>query len=231
MNPTTIPLIITLQNSDLALNTPFLLNAGENKQLVLGIEAANIDSQADVYLALVLSPVPQDDLQNITSVPSISALILSTITATGAISADVSVNNFATPLIHDSWDPFIINPSLKNDSPFMLRPTGTFAIISPSGNTIYSLDLSPNLILGNSERIYQDLSWQPKISNLGPYRISLTITTNGGTKLSEVERIVWILPVRLLIVFTLLAILLTTLLIIRHKAKDTLGETIDTHHK
>ena len=52
------------------------------------------------------------------------------------------------------------------------------------------------------------LAWTPKWSHIGPYRIRLIITSQGGTKISEIEKVVWILPLRLIFIGCILIIII-----------------------
>jgi hypothetical protein len=214
LNPTSIPLSVTI--------------AGPSTSPTLTFEAANIDAPQDVYLALVFRTTPlESTVSNLTSTsPAISSLIFVTITPTGILPISVEIADFAPPVIHDTWNTFTITPTLLNHTSTMIRPLGTYTIISPSGQTVFSLPFYPNLILGNgSRRILGShsrsvdagdlsplpLSWSPSWYQVGPYRLHLTITSQGGTKLTEVEKVIWLLPLRLSIFCTLGVLLLLTL--------------------
>jgi hypothetical protein len=229
VEPSKIPLVVT--------STPSFGSrvnlAGNDATFTLTFEAASSDLSQDVYLALVLrvEPVNIFEKSSVTS-PAISALILTTITADGTYPISLEIQNFEPSLFHDSWLPLNIAPLLQNSSPFMIRPKGKYEVISPTGKTIYTTDLYPNLILGKSSRNLQsivddmpkDLNWQPKWSNIGPHKLKLTIETQGGTKLSQVEKLVWIIPLRILIVLALLFIIIYRLT--RPKQPSTLDSIV-----
>lgn len=229
IDPTSIPLVVS--------STPSFSSrinlTGDETTITLNFEAASSDISQDVYLALVLKVEPKDAFEksSLTS-PAISALILITITPDGIYPVSLEVQDFEPSLFHDSWSPFSIKPTLKNDSPFMIRPKGKYEIISPTGTTIHSIDLYPNLILGNSSRILEsmtqdlpgNLSWQPKWTDIGPHKLKLTIETQGGTKLSQIEKLVWIIPLRLFIISVLLIIIVYRLT--RPKQPSTLDSNI-----
>ncbi len=190
--------------------------------ITLTFEAANVDVAEDIYLVLVIKTTSS---QKITSssltLPGISALIFTTINPSGVTPIDLNLNDFDPPILHDSWNPITISPSLKNNVPIMLRPRGKYEVINPSGRTIFELPLYPNLILGESTRSIDaqlndqpvTLSWQPTWKNIGPYRLRITITTEGGSKIIEVEKPLWILPIRGMIVSTLILLFLMILFI------------------
>ncbi len=188
--------------------------AGNELPITLTVSASNTDIPQDIYLALVLKVEPKEQL-NISSLtsPAISALILTTITKDGAIPINLEVANFEPPSIHDSWFPITFNPKIQNNTPYMIRPKGKFEVISPSGTVITSLELYPNLILGqtarNIESMINDapstLTFSPSWKMIGPHKIRLTITSAGNTKIQEIEKTVWIFPIRL---FTLIFLIL-----------------------
>lgn len=225
--PSSLPLSI---KSSIPLDKPYSLTTN-SVSLTLTLEAATLDLAQDVYLALVVRVVPQQgDYTTLSpTLPGISALILTTINPTGVVPINLEIQNFDLPLIHDTWNPWAISPELKNSVDQMIHPEGSYQIIGPTGKTVLSRDLYPSLILGNSSRkllltpeeenltpipLTHTLKW----SNIGPHRIKLQITTQGGTKLTEVERIVWFLPLRLLIIFTVI-ILVTLSLYLQHRHK------------
>ena len=194
-------------------------------------EAANTDVSQDVYLALVFRASPPStiyDLRSTITTPSISSLILITITPAGVIPIDLSLKNWDLPFFHDSYLPLSLTPELTNNASVMIRPQGNFTVIAPGGKTIFSLPLYPNLILGNSSRIIQStihdlpstISWSPTWSDLGPYRLRLTLTTEGGTQITQGEKVIWIIPLRLLLILCVLIILILGLT--RHKKNTTL---------
>lgn len=217
VNPASLPLIIT---SSLPLNTPYNLpHNTSDLALTLTLEAASTDIPIDVYLALVIRLNPtlnESSISNLATLsPGISALLLTTITPSGTMPINLDIQNFSPKLIYDSWDPITITPEVENHIPIMVHPVGTYTIISPRGKSIVSQTLYPNLVLGNSRRTLKGdagdnqpptpLTWQPHWYNVGPYRLKLTLTTQGQTKITETEKVVWIFPIRLGIITLTLA--------------------------
>lgn len=218
LDPATIPLIITSITHPLGKE---IVSTGGTLPVTLSFQAAATGTETDVYLALVLRAVGINEIQNASiTTPAISALILITINPTIVSPVDIAINDFSPPQLHDSWVPLVINPKIENKTSIMTRTEGKYEVISPFGKTIFSAPLYPNLVLGNSSRSIQssvhelpfDLSWSPSWREMGPHKLRLTITTLGSTKLSEIERIVWILPIRLLIILITLIIFIIALL-------------------
>lgn len=214
VDPSSIPLIVNIVGHK--FGEP-ISTSDEMLPLTLTFEAATTDIAIDVYLALVIRAVSAETLLSSSpTTPSISALILTTINPTGVMPINLEIQQFSPPYFHDSWVPLTINPVAKNNIPIMIRPEGKYEIISPSGKTIFSLPLYPNLILGDSSRVILGsdddqsaipLSWSPSWSDIGPHRIHLTLTTQGGTKLTDVEKVIWIIPTRIVVITFLFIIL------------------------
>ncbi|MFH2085861.1 MAG: hypothetical protein ABII21_03710 [bacterium] len=212
--------------------------SGPDTSPTLTFTAENTDKAADVYLALVFeatSPTPLN--KSTTTTPAISALILATVNPTGVIPINLEIKDFSPPLIHDSWDPLIMIPTLTNSTSIMIRPIGSYEIINPWGKSVFSLPLYPNLILGNSDRKILgshtrcegsphtgcvdlapiSLTWSPTWKNIGPYRLHLTLTTQGGTKITDIEKVVWIFPIKITIYLVIIFIFIAIKLLRRRR--------------
>lgn len=209
LDPASIPLVI---KSSKPLGEPIELTESGSLPLTLTFEAPTTDKAIDVYLALVLKTVSADDLRSASSTtPAISALILVSINPTGVSPIELNISQYELPVIHDSWHKLIVEPELENETPFMIRPEGKFVVLSPSGKSVQETTLFPNLILGDSSRailgldgqLSIPLTWEPSWNDIGPYRFRLTINTQGGSKLAESEKTIWILPIRALSIFIL----------------------------
>lgn len=225
LNLATIPLVVTATPP---LNQP--LTASHQPSLItLTFSAANTDQTQDVYLALVLQTADRSDPlsdRHLGIGGGISALLLVTLTPDGALPINLDLSDFDPPLFHDTFTNLTLSPKLDNHSPIMVRPEGTYEIISPTNRSVVSLSLYPNLILGNSSRELQlnlngqpsPLTWSPRWSHLGPYRLRLTVQTPGGTQLIESEKIIWLFPFRITTLILVAVLLTLTLLIVRNRA-------------
>ena len=220
---TLLPIIVGLENADIELDRPFTVDRGQSQQLVVSLEAQNLEGSEDSYLALVVSSIPSltPNDQNLTPIPGISTLILTTVTD-GHLPIDLEVTSFNPPVLHDPASPLTLEIELSNQGQAMIRPEGKLALLKPSGSELASYALYPNLVLKGSKRLIQGINKQneaipltfyPKWYHLGPYRLHLQVKTPGGTTIQDVERTVWLLPIRAIILTVLLAIILTSLLI------------------
>lgn len=237
LDPTTIPLIVSLANADRELGEPFHLDSGDSTQLVLEIEGANTDITIDSYLALVIQPTlnqttngtpPTAGPSSSSTTPAISALILTTLSPDGVIPINLTLEGFDLPLVHDSSLPLNIPGELTNNSDIMLRPHATLTIspASPTGGSPRQsrsdeIKLDPNLVLAHSSRTLttdsQPIIYHPKWYYIGPHQFTINVTTEGGSQITSVTKTIWLLPLRALIILTLLAIFTIYLLLSARK--------------
>lgn len=224
IDPSSIPLIYRLENADLELGEPFRLGAGDSRQLVISLEGASTDVVTDTYLSLVVSAQAQvisNQTPSAIATPGIGSLILVTLTPEGTLPVNLEVEGFDLPTVHDSIKALAISPILANQGPVMLRVAGDYTITSTEGKIVTQIPIYNNLILKESKRIIQGvngegepikLSWQPSFSDIGLHTVRLTIKTVGGTTIQEVERSVWVAPVRtaisILIAVTVISLLI-----------------------
>lgn len=214
LSPASIPLIAKLSPFVFGQSIPF--PAGSSLQLTLTLEGASTDYPQDTYLALVITPSSTVDRPGLTSAtPAISALIFTTLTPISAIPASLQISNFDPPILHDTALPFTLQPHLTNQTDIMLHPRGQLTIINPRGTTVHQTELTDRLILKNSTRELELLTWSPRLSTIGPHRVNLSFSTLGGTKLIEVEKTVWFLPLRGIVGLILICLILGTLIIRR----------------
>lgn len=229
LDPSSIPILITLQNSDLTLGQPFHLAEGSSTQIVLGIEGSTTDTTLDTYFALVISSASSSAA--ISSSAGISSLIFTTLTPSGTLPVDLEVTGFDPPLLSDSSSELNLTVSVANQSPTMLRVQGNLTLESSTGTIQQELSLYPTLILSHSSRIMTQTYGDPPISTplvlapdtfrFGPYRLRLTLTTVGGSTIQELERIIWIVPLKLTIIILVLLITLAAIFAWRSR-KSTL---------
>lgn len=219
-DPASTPLSFSLENADLKLSEPFLLESGNSTQLVLKIESASISESEDSYLALTVEPYsPMQKPGNSGQQPVIASLILATVTPTESVPIELELTNFNPPMLHDSSRKLSFTPQLNNTSSIMIRPLGKLTITNWRGQIVHEQDLFPHLILGNTSRtmegliqeenkapISTPLSWKSKFS-WGPHLVNLAITTQKGTEILEETHTTWVLPLQSITYMFLLAVL------------------------
>lgn len=208
VNLASIPLIAKLTPYTFGQSIP--LPSGTSVALTITLEGASVDQPIDTYLALVVTPYPTtaNNLQTISATPAIAGLVFITLTPSTIIPANIEISNFDPPFLHDTAFPFILSPTITNHADVMLHSSGELLIINPRDKTIHQAELENRLILKKSERTIGPLTWNPNWSVIGPHRIRLTIMTIGGTKLSQIERTIWFLPLRGLLGVLIISLIL-----------------------
>ena len=197
-----LPITATIQNFE--LNTFYPLDSGATVNLTVLLQGATVEEASDLYLALVISLSPREDLtQSTTIAPGISALILTTIPPVPAIPTDITLSDFDPPALHDTSNPLTITPMLQNNSPIMLNTKGVLSLTSPFGKVLSSHPYDQTLILGHSTRTPKSYILDLKSSYLGPHKLKLTILTESGRTLIESEKTIFFAPIRLIIFFIL----------------------------
>jgi hypothetical protein len=224
LNPASIPLVASLTPS--RFGEEMLLARDASEPLTLTFEGASVDAPIDTYLALVVRASPltfsgESHTGATATSPAIAGLIFITLTPSGVIPTNLEITSFDPPLLHDTSTPFTLRPMVKNGASIMIRPTLQVSIASSQGKTVYEPETAKNLLLKESEREFGPLTWSPRWSNLGPHRIRLTLTTEGGTKVTEVEKQVWFLPIRTMVASILLLLIVGVMLIKRKRRHVT----------
>lgn len=208
-----IPITISVINTP--LSTPFTLKTGETKDITLEVHAANVDAAQDVYFALLaqtvdISDSPNDSLAS----TAITSLFLTTITPTDGIATDISFVTPQVPTLHDNTLPLDLKVTAKNQANTMLQTKLKITLTSPSKNIISESTLDPSLILAHSDREINPppLLFHP--TNIGPHLLTLELTTIGGRSLATHTTVIWLLPIRYLLVLVATLLLLLTIPIV-----------------
>lgn len=218
LDPASIPIVASLSH-----NEPFHLGSSESQQLTLTVEGASSDVPEDIYFALVITTAPPPGT-TATALPGISSLVFVTLAPTDSYPLNLEIDNFDLPLVHDNLTPLPMQPTVTNLAPVMMRPIGSLEIFSPRNHQNQKFNLFPHLVLAQSSRTLQaatlenclqsesdcqpqPLIWEPSLLQVGPYRFRLTLTTQGGTKITEVERTVWLLPLKTIIILSIVLLI------------------------
>lgn len=233
LDPSSIPVVITLGNADIRLGEPFTIGAGSSQQIVLTIEGTSVDTVQDTYLALVVTPVISDTRETV-SAPGISSLVLITLTPADSLPLGIEITDVTHPFIHDPMTPLSVHAAFTNNTSTMVRPNGNVEIITLNGTVVEEIAVFPHLILGSSSRRLagqsQDenpepvpLVFSPAAITVGPRIIRITASTAGGTKLDELEVTVWFFPFRLAIVLSMLLLIGTVMRMRRRRKNDSVA--------
>ncbi|TXH01877.1 MAG: hypothetical protein E6P95_01055 [Candidatus Moraniibacteriota bacterium] len=219
---TAIPLTITI--SKLSLNTPLTLPPHSTLPVPITLESASLDKPTDVYLALLARSIEANKTTpSVSTSHGITSLLLTTITPLPAIPTDVALTLPTLPSLHDSFLPLPILIEATNKSTNMLQLKGTLTLTSPRGKTLKQISLEPTLILGSSTRLLLNSPQSFAITDIGPYTIKVSLLTAGDRELVSNTSVVWIIPLRGLIMLVVTAIILT-ILKIRYSSLTTRQE-------
>ncbi|MEI6690333.1 MAG: hypothetical protein WCL07_01140 [bacterium] len=204
LDPATVPFVFTFPTS---LN----LQANESTSFTFTIAAASTDKSQAFSLALGFASEQSQASPNSTSTQPIIVLpLLLTLSPDGALDLSLTLENFELPVIADSMLPFDINPKVFNRSSFMHRPGGELVITSPRG-VKNNYPVVPSLVLGQTTRRLRFdpvPTLSPSISRFGPHTFAFTLTTPSGKTILTSERIVWFLPLRLILAILSLALII-----------------------
>ncbi|MCE7898376.1 hypothetical protein DYH11_04145 [Candidatus Microgenomates bacterium CPR3] len=205
---TSIPLVIKLIGAE--LDTPIELKAGQTKAVTLELEAANLDEPTDVYLALLARPIALNASPTVSTVaPGIAALILSTITPSTSLPTNIELKEPDLPVIHDNVLPLKLDFLTENKTNIMLQAQVKVKLTSPTRNVLFESKLEPQLILGQAKRSFAIDPIKTKLTDLGPHTLNIEVLTIGGRAITQHSYIIWFLPIRYLLVATVVIILFT----------------------
>jgi len=222
---TNLPLHFSLENSNLNLNQPFTLPTNQSQQLVLRIASASTNQTQDFYLALALVPQTKTTNQPL-SQPIITSLLFITLTPDGHLPINLQLKNFNPPAIHDSTTPLKLQPQLLNTTSTMIRPKTNLTIKNWRGKTLLDTNLASDLILGHQTRLltfpnHQPLIWKPPKFAIGPYQITLTVTSQANTNLIQETKTVFLFPLQYTVYFLLFLFLIIILKLKPHQKNLT----------
>jgi len=217
LNISTIPLVINLTGADLGI--PFKLEAGQTKGVTVQLEAANLDEPTDVYFAILARSVGKDTNPSVSQAsPGITTLFLTTITPSASLPTNIALIPPDLPIIQDTTLPLNSKVVAENKTSIMLQVQGKVKLVAPNKAVIQESTFDPTLILGSTTRQLSTFSYQLSPNNLGPHTLTIELTTVGGRVLTEHSYIVWLLPLR----YILIAIVMLTILIIPFARKINL---------
>ncbi len=208
LDQTSIPLVIKTIGTE--LDQPIQLIAGQSFPITLELEAANLDEPQDVYFALLARPIDPNSSPTMTaSTPGITALFLATVTPTSSLPTNIALTPPELPVIQDTTLPLTIDIKAENKTSIMLQVQGKVKLLSPNKSLITESNIDPKLILGNTSRLLSDFEFQISDFAIGPHTLTIELTTIGGRTLTEHSYVIWMLPLRYLLVLVIILILIS----------------------
>ena len=194
---------ITLLNTDIFFNKPFLMAAGEEKQIVLRLAPPLNYPESDLYRVLLFSTsyesVQQYSQSSINQ--KIGTIILANITPTGLIPKSAQLIQFDLPRILDSFGPLVAKLSVKNTGKTFFRPLGKLVLTGGIGKA--SFKINPNIILPGTtkglgiegeERNRNSPTLSVPGLYLGKYALTTSFTLDEGTIKLEQTKTFYAIP-------------------------------------
>lgn len=178
------------------LGEPFLVKAGQGRQLVLKISVPSNTPESDYYQTLLFSSLSAPSYSQSpgasSSVIQIGSNILLTVSQTGKPLLSGKIAQFSLPQIIDSFSPVSLIVILENTSRTFWKPFGEITLIGlfDQKRTIKLLEQN---VLAYSSRQLTIEPFRPTIP-IGPFKAQLKFTLNENGPLISQEISFWYLP-------------------------------------
>jgi len=195
-------------------NEPFLVKAGQGRQLVLKISVPLNNPEGDYYHTLLFSSLSTPALSQSSgassSVIQIGSNILLTVSQTGKPPLGGKITQFSLPSIIDSFSPLEPTIILENTGRAFWKPFGEITLTGLFGQK-KTIKLLEQNVLAYSSRQLNIEPFRPAIP-LGPFKTQLKFTLNENGPLISQEISFWYLPYK---VFGCLLVLIWGLIIVK----------------
>lgn len=209
LNLSSIPIVIRL--AGLELDTPIPLASNQSLPITLDLEAANLNEPTDVYFAILARPIEPNESHTLTSTtPGITALFLTTITPSASLPTNIALTPPQLPIIQDTSLPLSLDIKAENKTNIMLQVQAKVKLVSPNNATLTESNIDPKLILGNTTRLISPFTFNLSLYHFGPHTLTIELITLGGRTLTTNSYVIWLLPLRYILV-TFVVILLITI--------------------
>jgi hypothetical protein len=161
---------ITLINTDVSINQPFLLQTNTEKQIILKINPPQKSAENNYYRALVFStsvnPIPNTSVTSFSQ--NLGTILLICVTNSGLLEKTAKISKFDLPKIIDSFGPLIFDISVINTGKIYFRPIGQITLNSSVGNA--SFRINPTIIFeGQTKTITEENTFLSRNSDKGFY--------------------------------------------------------------
>lgn len=143
---------LTMGNSEIQLDHPFLLKSNETKQFNLQISPPLSTNESDYYRVLQFTTIPNPVLDTSQSsiAQNIGSPVLITVTSTGLLQKSAVVKQFTLPFIMDSFENLKMRIDVENTGKTYIRPVGKISLGGPLGHVDF--DIIPRIILTSQTR-------------------------------------------------------------------------------
>lgn len=181
---------ISLLNTDLAFNRPFMLGSKEERQLIVRLSPPKETAEKDYYRAIQFStsPNPPSESSQTSVTENIGSPLLITVTSAGFLAKGAQITQFQLPRIIDSFDTLTSDIYIKNTGNTFFHPVGKITLTGPIGRG--SFIIVPHIILtGQTKKLLTEDSLSFGDTNslklpgffLGKYALAVDFTLDEGT--------------------------------------------------
>ena len=192
---------ITLLNTDVFLNKPFLFESKKEKQIVLKIAPPKGMTEEEIYRVLLFTttPLPPGETSQSSVSSSLGTILLISVTSTAIQARGAQITEFDLPGIIDSFDPLVANISVKNSGKTYFRPMGKIMLSGSLGKSEY--DIRPNVILaGKTRKLTTSVSEDEDVTlrlpgfYIGKYSLTMGFTLNESNIKVEQTKTFYAVP-------------------------------------
>lgn len=216
---------ISLQDSEVQLNKPSVLKAGESKQLLFEVALPINSLEKEYHFSLVFDVDPIVDALNDGTSASVTGQIVTNYIVTVSESAQdqgkIQLSAFEAPVIIDSLSGITAHVFMENSGKNTTVTQGDFKIKNMFGKTIFETELlSENILPGSSRQVFgaetstkdgEEFKTQIPLHYkglfaLGPYKIQLTYHA-PSQEVQTFEHTIFALPISVMIFIVVVYIL------------------------
>ncbi len=211
---------IQIINNDLSLNTPFLLNSNQEKQVILKISPPLSTPEEEYYRVVMFStsPNPASQLSESGISQSLGSILLVSVTRIGEKLKAAQLTKSVIPAVMDSFDPLKLDFDLQNTGTIYVRPVGDINLAGQAGLPAQAgkanFKILPKIILpGHVQRLTTDNSksdgqdlhtlYLPGFY-LGKYEVSISFTLDDSKIKIEHSKTFYALPWKTFLVLIIL---------------------------
>lgn len=214
----------SLINTDITLNQPFTIPAGQKQQLVLNLSVPSSSPTHDHYATLLLTS-PENQSTSLTGISaSLGANLLLTVTSTADPHSISQIKELlpqsslmfkiGSTFFLDNLTPVSFKATLKNQGSHLIETHGLFEI-GHQNKTIHLQSLLPVYTLAYSQRQLLaspsgQLTFTPSLNHLGSYQANISLRAPNSSANSSITLV--FLPIKAGLSLILLLIIITTLL-------------------
>lgn len=206
LDQSSVPLVIKLIGADLGI--PIDLKGGQTQTVTVQLEAANVDDPQDVYFALLARSLNQDGNPRSQASPGITTLFMTTITPSASLPTNIALIPPDLPILQDTTFPLTADVTAENKTNIMLQVQGKAKLLSPNKTIIIESTFDPKLVLGNTTRTLSSFTFPLSPYYLGPHTFVVELSTVGGRTITEHSYTIWLLPVKYLLISTVVILLI-----------------------